>query len=74
MLKIIAVIAVVVVVVLAAGLVYAATRPDTFRVERALSIKAPPEKIFVLVNTLRDQGSGDEAHAQWSGRRQGRRL
>jgi hypothetical protein len=57
MLKIIAVIAVGVVVVLAAGLVYAATRPDTFRVERALSIKAPPEKIFVLVNDFHRWGA-----------------
>src|SRR5262245_27979980 len=57
MLKTIAVIAVVVAVVLAAGLVYAATRPDTFRVERALSIKAPPEKIFVLVNDFHRWGA-----------------
>jgi uncharacterized protein YndB with AHSA1/START domain len=30
--------------------VLAATKPDTFRVERTTSIKAPPEKIFPLVN------------------------
>jgi hypothetical protein len=37
--------------VLVAGiLVYAATRPDTFRVERSTSVKAPPEKIFPLIN------------------------
>ena len=38
------------VVLLAALLVYAATKPDTFRVERSASIKAPPEKIFSVLN------------------------
>ena len=31
-------------------LIYAATKPDTFRVQRTVSIKAPPEKIFPLLN------------------------
>jgi uncharacterized protein YndB with AHSA1/START domain len=31
-------------------LIYAATLPDSFRVERKTTIKAPPEKIFALVN------------------------
>ena len=31
----------------------AASRPDTFRVERATSIKAPPGKVFALINDLR---------------------
>ena len=39
-------IAIVVVVLIAGVLVFAATRPDTFRVERSVSIKAPPEKIY----------------------------
>lgn len=43
-------IAIVVVVLIAALLGYAATKPDTFRVQRAASIKAPPEKIFALLN------------------------
>ena len=43
-------IAIVVVVAIAAILVYAATRPDNFRVQRSTSIKAPPEKIFALIN------------------------
>ena len=34
----------------AALLLYAATRPDTFRVERSVTIQAPPEKVFSLVN------------------------
>lgn len=43
-------IAIAVVVLLAALLGFAATRPDTFRVQRATSVKAPPEKIFALIN------------------------
>jgi uncharacterized protein YndB with AHSA1/START domain len=43
-------IAIVVVVVIAGVLGYAAIQPDTFRVERSTSIKAPPEKIFVYMN------------------------
>ena len=43
-------IVIVVVVALAAILIFAATKPDTFRVERSTTIKAPPEKIFPLIN------------------------
>ena len=43
-------IAIAVVLLLAAVLIFAATRPDTLRVQRATSIKAPPEKIFPLIN------------------------
>ena len=53
MVKIFALVAVVVVVAVAALLVYAATRPDSFRVERAATIKAPPEKIFAQVNEFK---------------------
>jgi uncharacterized protein YndB with AHSA1/START domain len=52
-------IAIVAVVLIVALLVYAATKPDTFRVQRSASIKAPPEKIFPLVNDL-------HSHATWS--------
>ena len=38
------------VVAVVAVLVYAATRPDSFHVERSIAIKAPPEKIFALVD------------------------
>ncbi len=31
-------------------LAYAATRPDTFRVERAVVIQAPPAKVFALID------------------------
>ena len=47
MLKIIAII---VTVLIAGVLIFAATKPDTFRVQRATSIKAPPEKVFALIN------------------------
>jgi len=43
-------ITIVVAALIAALLVFAATRPDTFRVQRAASIKAPPEKVFALLN------------------------
>jgi hypothetical protein len=50
---------VVVAVVLLAGavLLFAATRPDAFRVKRATSIKAPPEKIFPLINDFKRWGA-----------------
>jgi uncharacterized protein YndB with AHSA1/START domain len=35
---------------IAALLIYAATRPDTFRVERTARISAPAEKIFPLID------------------------
>ena len=35
---------------IAGVLVFAATRPDTFRVERSITVNAPPEKIFPLIN------------------------
>ena len=59
MLKILAIIVVVVLVVIAAVLIYASTMPDSFRVQRSVSIKAPPEKIFPLINDLK-------AWAGWS--------
>jgi hypothetical protein len=45
-------IAIAVVVILVAVLGFAATKPDIFRVERAASIKAPPGRIFPLINNL----------------------
>lgn len=50
MLKIIAIIAAVLII---GVLLLAATRPDTFRIQRKASIKASPEKIFALINDLR---------------------
>ena len=56
MLKILAII---VVVVIAGILIYASTRPDSFRVQRSASIKAAPAKIFPLIDDLK-------AWAGWS--------
>ena len=50
-------IAIVVLVLVGALLAFAATKPDTFRVQRAASIKAPPEKIFPLINDLHSWGA-----------------
>jgi Polyketide cyclase / dehydrase and lipid transport len=48
---------VIIIVVLVAGLLlYAATRPDTFRVRRSASINAPPEKVFALLNDFHRWG------------------
>ena len=46
-------------VALAALLIYVATRPDAFRIERSTVMAAPPEKVFPLINNFRDW-------AQWS--------
>ena len=43
-------IAIVFALLIAALLIFAATKPDAFRVERSTTIKAPPEKIFALIN------------------------
>lgn len=43
-------IALVIVGLIAAVLLYATTRPDSFSVQRSATIKAPPEKVFALVN------------------------
>jgi hypothetical protein len=51
------IIAIVVVALLAAILLLAATKPDTFRVQRTTSIKAPPDRIFVLINDFHSWGS-----------------
>ncbi|WP_342360565.1 SRPBCC family protein [Terrarubrum flagellatum] len=39
----------IIVAVIAALLIYAATRPNDFRIERAATIEAPPEAIFPLI-------------------------
>lgn len=47
------IIALAVVVLLAIVLIYAATKPDLFHVERTIDIKAPPEKVFGLISDFR---------------------
>jgi len=44
------ILATIVIAVIAAALLYAATRPDTFRVERSTRINASPEKLFALIS------------------------
>jgi len=39
-----------VVLAIAAMLIYASTKPNTFHVERAININASPEKIFPIIN------------------------
>lgn len=46
------IIVVVIVILVLAVLIYAATRPDAFRVERTAVIKAPPGRIFALLEDL----------------------
>ena len=57
--SIIAIVAIIVAVAIIAVLAYAASRPDTFRVQRTASIKAAPERIFPLIDDL-------HAHTTWS--------
>jgi len=57
MLKIVSVGLAVVVVLVGAVLAYAATKPDIFRVERSATIKAPPDRIFGMINDLRGWGA-----------------
>ena len=53
MLKTLAIIGVVVVVAIAGILIYAATKPDSFRVQRVVLINAPPDKVFPLINDIK---------------------
>ena len=46
-------IAIVIAVLIAGVLIFAATKPDTFSIQRAASIKAPPEKVFALINDFK---------------------
>ena len=57
MLEIIAIIAVVLAVAIAIVLILAATRPDTFSIQCAATIKAPPEKIFAVISDFHQWGS-----------------
>jgi uncharacterized protein YndB with AHSA1/START domain len=50
-------IAIAIVVLIAALLVYAATRPDTFRVERTATMKAPPEKVYAVLSDFQKWGT-----------------
>jgi len=51
------IIGIVIVVLIAGVLILAAFKPDTFRVQREASIKAPPDRIFVLINDFNRWGA-----------------
>ena len=51
--KILTIVGAVVLATIAAILVYASTRPDSFRVERSTAMNAPPEKIFPYIDGLK---------------------
>ena len=53
MLKTLAIIGVVVVVAIAGVLLYATTKPDSFRVQRSVLINAPSDKVFPLINDVK---------------------
>ena len=55
----IAIIAIVIALAIAAVLIYAAMRPDTFRIERTKHINASPEQIWPLIFDLKE-------HHAWS--------
>lgn len=52
-------IAVIIIVLIGALLIYAATKPDMFRVQRSASINAPADELFPLINDFHNW-------AQWS--------
>jgi hypothetical protein len=52
-LRFVAILAALVVVVVAGILIYAATKPDSFSVQRSANVKAPPDKILALIADLR---------------------
>lgn len=51
--KILTIVGAVVLATIAAILIYAATRPDSFRVERSTAMNAPAEKIFPYIDGLK---------------------
>jgi uncharacterized protein YndB with AHSA1/START domain len=57
MFEIIAIIAIVLAIAIAIVLILAARKPDTFSVRRATTVKAPPEKIFPLINDFHQWGT-----------------
>jgi hypothetical protein len=57
MFEIIAIIAVVLAVAIAIVLILAATKPARFSVQRATTVKAPPDAIFPLINDFHQWGS-----------------
>ena len=57
MFEIIAIIAIVLAIAIAIILIVAATKPNTFSIQRATIVKAPPERIFPLINDFHQWGT-----------------
>jgi uncharacterized protein YndB with AHSA1/START domain len=55
--EVIALTAVVLAVAVAVVLLLAAVKPDTFSVRRAITVKAPPDKVFPLINDFHQWGN-----------------
>jgi uncharacterized protein YndB with AHSA1/START domain len=49
MFEVIVIIAVILAIAIAGVLIFAATKPDTLRVQRSITINAPPQRIFPLI-------------------------
>jgi len=56
MLKFLTIVAIVLALVAGGLFAYAASQPETFHIARSTSIKAPPEKIFPLINDMKSFG------------------
>jgi len=46
-----------IVAIIGAIMLYATTRPDTFRIERSATIQASPDKVFAILNDFQNWGS-----------------
>jgi uncharacterized protein YndB with AHSA1/START domain len=57
MFEIVVIIAITVAIAIAVVLILAATKPDTFSVQRATTVRAPPEKIFPSINDFHQWGT-----------------
>ncbi|HKU05249.1 MAG TPA: SRPBCC family protein [Bradyrhizobium sp.] len=56
MFEVIIIIAIVLAVAIAVILILAATKPDTFRIERSATMNAPAEKVFAVLSDFRQWG------------------
>jgi uncharacterized protein YndB with AHSA1/START domain len=57
MFEIVAIVVIVLAIALAIVLILAATKPNTFSIQRATTVKAPAEKIFPLINDFHQWGT-----------------
>jgi uncharacterized protein YndB with AHSA1/START domain len=64
MFEIVAIVAIVLAVAIAIVLILAATKPDTFSVQRATTVRAPAEKIFALINDFHRWGTWSPCEAR----------